>query len=101
MAMKDLKAVPEELTFIVSDPKGWELGFVRDVDSIDLDLAIPTTLNCRSTLPSGRRSGTVGGTGSTFRGRNTADCWRSSRHLLKTTVLHGEGIPGEGCPVKN
>ena len=38
MAMKDLKAVPEELTFIVSDPKGWELGFVRDVDSIDLDL---------------------------------------------------------------
>lgn len=22
MAMKDLKAVPEELTFIVSDPKG-------------------------------------------------------------------------------
>ena len=31
MAMKDLKAVPEELTFIVSDPKGWELGFVRDV----------------------------------------------------------------------
>ncbi len=38
MAMKDLKSVPEELTFIVSDPKGWEFGFVRDVDSIDLDL---------------------------------------------------------------
>lgn len=38
MAMKDLKAVPEELTFTVSDPKGWELDFVRDMDSIDLDL---------------------------------------------------------------
>lgn len=38
MAMKDLKADPKELTFTVSDPKGWELDFVRDVDSIDLDL---------------------------------------------------------------
>ncbi len=33
-----LIAVPDELTFILSDPKGWELGFVRDVDSVDLDL---------------------------------------------------------------
>lgn len=95
MAMKDLKAVPEELTFIVSDPKGWELGFVRDVDSIDLDLGDTNDFELQIDASiwsperySWRNRLYIPGT------EYGADCWKSSRRPQRITASLGGGIPG-------